>query len=151
MTLLPSIKLGLLSPSELVDLANIPDLAEIKTNKGSVTIGALARHVDVANSSKIPSYLAKLAGGIGDAQVRNRGTIGGSIANNDPSADYPAACLALNAEIITNQRSIDSENFFSGLFETALEPGEIITSIRFPAVKKAAYEKFPNNLVKKVF
>jgi carbon-monoxide dehydrogenase medium subunit len=142
MTLLPSIKLGLASPSDLVDLSGISNLSGIKADGGSVTIGAMTRHVDVANSSDVPAVLAAVARGIGDPQVRNRGTIGGSIANNDPAADYPAACLGLGATINTDQRSISAGDFFTGLFETALGEGEIITSVSFPSVDRAAYQKF---------
>ncbi|HIG66215.1 MAG TPA: xanthine dehydrogenase family protein subunit M [Porticoccaceae bacterium] len=142
MTLLPSIKLGLSSPSDLVDLGGIGDLAGITSAGGSVTIGAMTCHADVANSGDVPPALAAMASGIGDRQVRNRGTIGGSIANNDPAADYPAACLALGATINTDQRSIAADDFFTGLFETALNDGEIITSVSFPTPDKAAYQKF---------
>lgn len=142
MTLLPAIKLGLNAPSDLVDLAGIGDLVGIKAGGGSVTIGAMTRHVDVAGSSDVPAALAALASSIGDPQVRNRGTIGGSLANNDPAADYPAACLALGATINTDQRSLTAEDFFTGLFDTALGEGEIITSVSFPIPEKAAYQKF---------
>jgi carbon-monoxide dehydrogenase medium subunit len=144
MTLLPAIKLGLSAPSDLVDLSGIGDLVGIKADGGSVTIGAMTTHAAVASSSDVPAALAGLAGGIGDRQVRNRGTIGGSIANNDPAADYPAACLALGATINTDQRSISADDFFTGLFETALGEGEIITSVSFPTAEKAAYHKFTN-------
>jgi len=144
MTLLPSIKLGLASPSDLVDLGGVGDLSGIKADGGSVTIGAMTSHADVAGSADVPAALAALAGGIGDPQVRNRGTIGGSIANNDPAADYPAACVALGATINTDQRSLAAEDFFTGLFETALGEGEIITSVSFPSADKAAYQKFTN-------
>ncbi|MFP6712473.1 MAG: xanthine dehydrogenase family protein subunit M [Rhodospirillales bacterium] len=144
MTLLPSIKLGLSSPSDLVDLAGIGDLAGISVDGDTVTIGAMTCHADVANSSDVPAALAALADGIGDRQVRNRGTIGGSLANNDPAADYPAACLALGATINTDQRSISADDFFTGFFETALGEGEIIKSISFPSADKAAYQKFTN-------
>lgn len=146
MTLLPAIKLGLASPSDLVDLAGA-GLSGISVDGGTVTIGATTRHADVAGSADVQSAipaLAALAGGIGDPQVRNRGTIGGSVANNDPAADYPAACLALGATITTNSRSIAADDFFTGLFETALEDGEVITSVSFPVPDKAAYVKFPN-------
>ncbi len=142
MTLLPSIKLGLSDPSDVVDLSGIGDLAGISADGGAVTIGAMTRHADVAGSSDVPGYLAALAGGIGDPQVRNRGTIGGSVANNDPAADYPAACLALGATINTDQGSYSADDFFTGLFETALGDGEIVTSVSFPAADKAAYQKF---------
>ncbi len=147
MTILPSIKLGLSNPSDLVDLAGIGDLKGISVDGDTVTVGAMTRHADVAGSADVQKAipaLAALAGGIGDAQVRNRGTIGGSIANNDPAADYPAACLGLGATIVTNNREIAADDFFKGLFETALDAGEIITAVKFPVPAKAAYEKFPN-------
>jgi carbon-monoxide dehydrogenase medium subunit len=147
MTLIPTLKQRLAQPSDLIDLAGIGDLAGISDDGDSVTIGAMTNHATVAGSevvaSKIPA-LAALADHIGDPQVRNRGTIGGSIANNDPAADYPAGCLGLNATIITNTREIAAEDFFTGLFETALEEGELITAVRFPVADKAAYAKFPN-------
>lgn len=146
-TLLPTLKQRLASPSDLVDLAGIGELTGISSDGSSVTIGAMTRHADVAASAevqaKIPA-LAALAGDIGDRQVRNRGTIGGSIANNDPAADYPAACLALGATIVTNTREVAADDFFLGLFETALDEGELITAVRFPAPEKAAYTKFKN-------
>ncbi len=147
MTLLPSIKLGLSDPSDIVDLAGIGDLSGIDVEGGSVTIGAMTRHAEVAGSSAVATAipaLAALTGGIGDLQVRNRGTIGGSVANNDPAADYPAASLALGATINTDQRSISADDFFTGLFETALGEGEIVTSVSFRTPDKAAYVKFPN-------
>jgi carbon-monoxide dehydrogenase medium subunit len=113
----------------------------------SLVIGALARHADVANSATVGEAipaLAELAGMIGDPAVRHRGTLGGSVANNDPNADYPAACLALAATIITTKRKIPADEFFKGLFETALEPDEIVTKVSFPIPKKAAYQKFRN-------
>jgi len=147
MTLLPTLKQRLASPSDLVDLSAIAELKGIKVDGNAVLIGAMTRHADVAGSaeirSKIPA-LADLARHIGDAQVRNRGTLGGSIANNDPAADYPAACLGLGATIRTNEREISADDFFVGLFETALNEGEIITSISFPVPEKAAYMKFAN-------
>ncbi|MBO21168.1 MAG: carbon monoxide dehydrogenase [Rhodospirillaceae bacterium] len=147
MTLIPTLKQRLAQPSDLVDLAGLGDLVGIEDGGNSVTIKAMTRHVDVANSdvvkSKIPA-LASLADNIGDPQVRNRGTIGGSLANNDPAADYPAAVLGLNAIVITNQREIAAEDYFDGMFTTALEEGELITAVRFPVPDKAAYKKFPN-------
>jgi carbon-monoxide dehydrogenase medium subunit len=147
MTLLPTLKLRLASPSDLVDIGGIAELSGIKADGGAVVIGATATHAAVAGSAdvqdKIPA-LAALAGGIGDPQVRNRGTIGGSIANNDPAADYPAACVALGATIKTDRREIAADDFFSNLFETALDDGEIVTAVSFPVPEKAAYEKFPN-------
>jgi len=144
-TLLPTMKQRLAAPAHLIDLAGLADLRFIRVTATSVVIGALTPHfmvetsADVAN--KIPA-LAALAGMIGDPAVRHRGTIGGSIANNDPAADYPAACLALGATITTNRRKIAAQDFFHGLFETALEDGEIITEVAFPVPDKAAYEKF---------
>ena len=135
MTLLPTIKQRLAAPAALIDLSRIPQMFGISADGGVLTIGAMTRHVDVAESEivrgKIP-LLAGLAGGIGDPAVRNRGTIGGSVANNDPSADYPAAVLALGATIVTDRREIAADAFFHGLFETALEPNEVITALRFP-------------------
>lgn len=146
-TLLPTLKQRLAMPSDLVDLAGIAELTGIAVNGDSVTVGAMARHVEVATSTdihaKIPA-LAALAGDIGDRQVRNRGTLGGSIANNDPAADYPAALLALGATVTTNERSMAAEEFFTGLFETALGDSEIVTSVTFPAPDKTAYMKFKN-------
>ena len=128
-------------------MSKIEGLSGIEMGGRSVTIGAMARHADVANSpvvnEAIPA-LADLAGQIGDPAVRHVGTIGGSVANNDPNADYPAACLGLGATIITNKRRIPADEFFKGLFETALEPDEIITKVQFPKPNKAAYVKFRN-------
>jgi aerobic carbon-monoxide dehydrogenase medium subunit len=147
MTLLPTMKQRLASPSALIDLKNVPELAGIAREGDHLLIGAMSRHADVARSvivrAAIPA-LAKLAGGIGDPHVRNMGTIGGSLANNDPSADYPAAALALGATIVTNKRRIPAQDFFTGLFETALEAGELITQASFPIPQKAAYMKFAN-------
>ena len=146
-TLLPTMKLRLASPPQLVDLSRIEGLAGIELSGRSLTIGAMTRHVDVHTSSVVQEaapVLAKLAGMIGDPAVRHMGTIGGSIANNDPTADYPAACLALGATIITNKRRIKADDFFTGMFSTALEPTEIITKVSFPLPKKAAYQKFRN-------
>jgi len=145
MTLIPALKLRLSAPSALVDLSGIVELRGIKATSGTVAIGAMTRHVEVERSAEVRAAipaLADLAGGIGDPQVRNRGTIGGSIANNDPSADYPAALLALGATVTTTKRSIPADSFFTGMFETALAPGEIITAITFPVPLAAAYEKF---------
>jgi aerobic carbon-monoxide dehydrogenase medium subunit len=146
-SLVQAMKLRLASPSALLDLNSIKDLAGIKVSGGTVEIGAMTRHADVASSSEIKKAipaLASLAGMIGDRQVRNMGTIGGSLANNDPAADYPAAALGLGATITTNKRKIEADKFFTGLYETALEPGELITSVSFPAPKRAAYMKFKN-------
>jgi len=145
-SVLPSMRLGLLAPSALIDLASIGELQGIRSDSRTLTIGAMTTHAAVAASkevqAKIPA-LAQLALGIGDAQVRNRGTIGGSVANSDPAADYPAAVLALNATIRTTGRSIAADGFFTGLFSTALEPGELIGTLDFPLTTKAAYAKFP--------
>jgi aerobic carbon-monoxide dehydrogenase medium subunit len=146
-TLLPTMKLRLANPPQLIDLARIEGLAGIELAGRSLTIGAMTRHADVHASPVVQQaipVLAKLAGMIGDPAVRHMGTIGGSIANNDPSADYPAACLGLGATIITNKRRIRADDFFTGLFSTALEPAEIITKVSFPIPKKAAYQKFRN-------
>ena len=147
MTTIPSIKLGLASYRDIIDIKGIKSLSGIKVSSKSIKIGATTKHVEVANSKEvkkaIPS-LAALAEGIGDPQVRNRGTIGGSIANNDPSADYPSACIALNAVIHTNSRKIEAEKFFKGMFETSLKSGEIIESIEFSIPEKSNYQKYPN-------
>jgi len=146
-TLLPTMKQRLAAPSALVDLRKIKELVSIAHDGNALVIGAMTRHVDVATSPVVHaaiSALADLAAQIGDPAVRNRGTIGGSLANNDPAADYPAAALALNATIVTNARSIAADSFFKGLFETALKANEVITSVRFPVPQKAAYQKFAN-------
>ena len=147
MTTIPSIKLGLASYRDIIDIKGIKSLSGIKVSGKSIKIGSTTKHVEVANSKEvkkaIPS-LAVLAEGIGDPQVRNRGTIGGSIANNDPSADYPSACIALNAVIHTNSRKIEAEKFFKGMFETALKSGEIIEMIEFSIPEKSNYQKYPN-------
>ena len=144
-TLLAVMKLGLAAPSDLVDLGGIADLKGIQVDGGSVTIGSMTTHAEVASSADVQGTipaLAALAGAIGDRQVRNSGTIGGSLANNDPAADYPAAILALGATITTNERQIAADDFIVGLFETVLEEGEMITSVSFPQPSKAAYMKF---------
>ena len=147
MTLLPTMKQRLASPAALIDLKNVHELAGIAREGDDLVIGAMARHADVAGSNVVQAAipaLASLAGLIGDAHVRNMGTIGGSLANNDPSADYPAAALALGATIVTNKRRIPAQDFFTGLFETALEAGELITQVSFPIPQRAAYMKFRN-------
>ena len=147
MTLLPTIKQRLASPAALVDLSKIPQLSGIAVEGHTLVIGAMARHVDVAESARVRHsipLLAALAAGIGDPAVRNRGTIGGSIANNDPSADYPAACLALGVTVFTNKRAIKADDFFTGLFETSLEADEIIERVEFPRPEKAGFAKFRN-------
>ncbi len=147
MTLIPSLKLRLASPEDVVDLSQIDGLSTISSTDSVLSIGAMARHNDVAKTTEIPA-LAALASRIGDAQVRNCGTIGGSLANNDPAADYPAAVLGLGATIHTNSRSIAGDDFFVDLFETALEDGEIITRVDFPVPQRAAYAKFANQASK---
>ena len=142
-TLIPTLKQRLASPSDVIDLSGCNDLSGVKSDGSTMTIGAMTTHATVAASSGIDA-ITSLASNIGDQAVRNRGTIGGSIANNDPAADYPAACLALGAIIITDRREISSDDFFTGLFDTALDEGEVITAIRFPMPISAAYIKFPN-------
>jgi carbon-monoxide dehydrogenase medium subunit len=146
-SLVQAMKLRLSSPSDLIDLGTIKELVGIKVSGGAVEVAAMTRHADVAASAEvkraIPS-LAAMAGLIGDRQVRHLGTIGGSLANSDPAADYPAAVLALNATITTNKRKIAADSFFKGLYETALEPGELITAVSFQAPKRGAYMKFRN-------
>ena len=147
MTLLPAIKLRLAAYSDLVNIKKIKSLSGIKISSKSIKIGSTTTHATVATSKEviksIPS-LALLADGIGDPQVRNRGTIGGSIANNDPAADYPSACLALNSIIHTNKRKIAADKFFKGMFETDLKKGELIEAIEFEVPEKSGYAKFPN-------
>ena len=144
-SLLGAIKLGLAAPEALIDLGGLADLKGIRIAGNHVVIGAMTTHAAVAASKDvlqaIPA-LADLAGRIGDRQVRNRGTLGGSLANNDPAACYPAAVLALGATIYTDRRSISADDFFLGLFETALQAGEIITSVSFPVPNKAGWQKF---------
>lgn len=147
MTLIPAMKTRLAAPSDLVDISRIDALKGIKVSGKTVTIGAATTHYEVATSDKLAKVcpaLSHLASLIGDPAVRHRGTIGGSIANNDPAADYPAAMLALDATIVTNKREIAADKFFKGLFETALKEGEIVTAVSFSAPAKAAYEKFRN-------
>lgn len=145
MTLIPTLKQGLAQPSDLVDLGAIQGLSGIGVAGDRVIIGAMTRHAEVARSPDvrraIPA-LAALAGEIGDPQVRNRGTLGGSVANSDPAADYPAAVIGLGATIVTDRRSIAAEDYFRDLFETALEPGELIRAVEFPIPRRAAYRKF---------
>jgi aerobic carbon-monoxide dehydrogenase medium subunit len=146
-SLVQAMKLRLSSPTDLIDLGTIKELSGIKVSGTTVEIGAMTRHAEVAGSSEIrralPS-LAAMAEMIGDRQVRHMGTLGGSIANSDPAADYPAAVLALNATITTSKRKIPADQFFKGLYETALEPGELITSVSFQVPKRGAYMKFRN-------
>ncbi|AWN46934.1 carbon monoxide dehydrogenase [Methylobacterium terrae] len=146
-TLIPTMKQRLAAPGTLIDLGKVPDLVGIERSPRSITIGAMTTHGAVAESADVKEAipaLAELAALIGDPAVRHRGTIGGSVANNDPAADYPAACLALGATISTNKRKLSAEEYFTGLFETALEEGEIVTGVSFPIPHKAAYEKFRN-------
>ncbi len=146
-SLLPIMKLNLAAPGDLVSLAGVPGLADIADHGNAVTVGAMCTHARVAGSAivqgRIPA-LAAMADGIGDAQVRNAGTIGGSVAHNDPAADYPAACVALGATIVTDRREIASDDFFQGMFMTPLEADEVITAVRFPVPTRAAYAKFAN-------
>ena len=150
-SLLPVMKLDLAQPSDLVSLAAIRALKEIRSDGDTLVIGALSTHDEVATSAEVKKRipgLAGLAGGIGDAQVRNRGTIGGSLAHADPAADYPAAVLALGATIVTDRRSIAADSYFTGLFQTALAADEIITSVRFPVPECSAYAKFAHHASK---
>ncbi|MCU0868508.1 MAG: FAD binding domain-containing protein [Burkholderiales bacterium] len=146
-TLLAAMKLRLAAPACLIDLQRIAALRGIAADTAALTVGAMATHAEVAASpvvcDTIPA-LAKLAAGIGDPMVRNVGTLGGSVANDDPAADYPAAVLALDAAVHTDRRVIAADAFFTGLYETALAPGELITAVRFPIPQQAAYVKFPN-------
>lgn len=147
MTLIPAMKTRLAAPSDLVDLSHVKEIKGVSVSGKNVTIGAGTTHFEVASDAKLAKacpaivYLASL---IGDPAVRHRGTIGGSIANNDPAADYPAALLALDATIVTNKRSVSADKFFKGLFETSLKEGEIVTAVSFAVPAKAGYAKFPN-------
>jgi len=146
-TLLPALKHRLNKPSALVDLSGIAELKGIRRVGNAIVIGALTRHAEVATSAEVKAAipaLAYLASHIGDVQVRNRGTIGGSVSNNDPAADYPAAVLGLGATVHTSGRKIAADDFFLGMFTTALEPGEILTAVEFPIVEKAGYAKMKN-------
>jgi aerobic carbon-monoxide dehydrogenase medium subunit len=146
-TLIPTMKQRLASPANLIDLSQIDGLSGIEQRGRSIVIGAMTRHAEVASSPVVQEHLpalAELAAEIGDPHVRNMGTIGGSLANNDPNADYPAAALGLGATIVTNKRRIPADEFFTGMFETALGEDEIITKVMFPLPKKAAYVKFAN-------
>ena len=147
MTLVPTLKQRLAKPSDLVDLAAIPSLRGITDAGDAIVIGAMTRHGEVHNSPVVKQGipgLAAMAGLIGDPAVRNRGTIGGSISNNDPAADYPAALVALGATVHTTKREVPAEAFFTGMFETALEPDEIVTAVRFPKPQASNYQKFRN-------
>lgn len=146
-TLIPTLKQRLARPSDLVDLSGIPDLAGISKSGDAIVIGAMTTHGAVAASGEVKSSIPALAGladMIGDPQVRTRGTIGGSVANNDPAADYPAALVGLGASVTTNKGTHAADDFFTGMFETALDEDEIITSVSFPIPERAAYQKFPN-------
>jgi len=147
MSLIPAMKLRLAAYSDLINIKKIKSLSGIKVSSKSLKIGATTTHAEVSSSKEVGksiSSLALLADGIGDPQVRNRGTIGGSIANNDPAADYPSACLALNAIIHTSKRKIPADKFFKGIFETDLKKGELIEAIEFEVPEKSSYAKFPN-------
>jgi aerobic carbon-monoxide dehydrogenase medium subunit len=147
MTLIPTLKLRLAKPSDLVDLAAITSLRGITDAGDAIIIGAMTRHAEVERSPVVKQgipALAALAHVIGDPAVRNRGTIGGSISNNDPAADYPAALVGLAATVQTTKRQIAADDFFTGIFETALEPAEIVTAVRFPKPQAACYQKFRN-------
>jgi carbon-monoxide dehydrogenase medium subunit len=146
-TLIAAMKLRLAAPSDVVDLRDVAELRGIKNEGKNVVVGAMARHAEVASSKDVRQAipaLANLASGIGDRMVRNMGTLGGSVANNDPAADYPAAVVGLGATINTDKRKIEGDSFFAGMYETALAPGEIIASISFPIPKRAGYAKFEN-------
>jgi aerobic carbon-monoxide dehydrogenase medium subunit len=146
-TLIAAMKLRLAAPPDLVDLGAIAELRGIKADGSTLSIGAMTSHAEVAASKEVARSipaLAVLAASIGDRMVRNMGTIGGSVANNDPAADYPAGVLGLGATVNTNKRKIAADQFFKGMYETALEPGEIITSISFSVPKRAGYAKFKN-------
>jgi aerobic carbon-monoxide dehydrogenase medium subunit len=146
-TLLPTMKQGLAAPTDIIDLTAIKNFSGIKVSKTVVSIKAGTTHMEVATSKEIKKVipsLAEMAGKIGGVHVRYKGTIGGSVANADPAADYPSACLGLGATIETNKRKIEADKFFTGMFETALKAGEIITAVHFPIPKKSAHQKFPN-------
>ena len=146
-TLVAALKLRLASPSDVVDLRGIAELRGIRKDGGALSIGAMTTHAEVASSQEVLQSLpalANLAASIGDPMVRNMGTLGGSVANNDPAADYPAGVLGLSATLHTNKRKIPADDFFTGMYETALQQGEIITSVSFPLPKRAGYAKFKN-------
>ncbi|MEZ4363701.1 MAG: xanthine dehydrogenase family protein subunit M [Kofleriaceae bacterium] len=150
-SLLPVLKLELAEPSDLISLAGIAELREVRVDGANVVIGALVTHDGVHRSAEVQKHLpalATLAGSIGDAQVRNRGTLGGSVAHADPSADYPAALVALGATVVTSQRKIAAEDFFTGLFESCLAREELVTAVHFPIPKRAAYVKFAHRASK---
>jgi len=146
-SLVAAMKLRLSQPGTLVDLGGIAELKGIRRDGDHLVIGAMTRHAEVASSDIVSSAmpaLAQLAEGIGDRQVRNMGTLGGSLANNDPAADWPAAVLGTGATVRTHERAIAADDFFKGMFETALGPDEILTAVDFPVLERAAYAKFPN-------
>lgn len=146
-TLIPTMKQRLAAPSDLVDISGVEEMRGITVSGSTVTIGAMTTHAEVASNAELRSVcpgIADLAGHIGDPAVRHRGTLGGSVANNDPAADYPAAMLALGATIKTDKREIAADDFFQGMFSTALDEGEMIVSVSFEAPAKGAYAKFPN-------
>jgi carbon-monoxide dehydrogenase medium subunit len=146
-TLIAAMKMRLAQPSALIDISSLKEIAFIRAARDTVAIGAATRHFDVATSPEVARAipaLAELAASIGDPAVRHMGTLGGSLANNDPAADYPAAVLALDATVKTNRREIAADDFFTGMFSTALEDGEIVTEVSFPVPLRAGYAKFPN-------
>ncbi len=146
-TLLPTMKQHLAAPSDLVDIRGIDGMVGVSVDGDMLTIGAATTHAEVASSADVKAHipaLASLAEGIGDPAVRHMGTLGGSIANNDPAADYPSAVLGLGATVVTSKREIAADDFFDGMFATVLDEDEIITAVRFPKPAKAAYAKFPN-------
>jgi aerobic carbon-monoxide dehydrogenase medium subunit len=146
-SLIPVMKLGLAAPSDLVSVAALAELRGLKLDGRELVVGAATSHAEVADSPDVKKAipaLADLAGHIGDPQVRNRGTLGGSLAHDDPAADYPAAVLALGATVVTDRRRIPADDFFVGMFQTALEGDELVTAVRFPIPEKAAYAKFPH-------
>ncbi|MCS6931007.1 MAG: xanthine dehydrogenase family protein subunit M [Acetobacteraceae bacterium] len=146
-TLIPALKHRLNRPSALVDLSGIAELKGIRREGDTIVIGAMTRHVEVATNPEVAAAipaLSRMAGSIGDTQVRNRGTMGGSLANNDPAADYPAAVLALGGTLVTNARQIAADDFFQGMFTTALEPAELLVAIRLPVPLKCGYAKMKN-------
>ena len=147
MTLIPTLKQRLARPNDVIDLSGVDGLSDVKQSAETLTIGSMATHAAVAANSVVSSIipaLSALAGGIGDPHVRNKGTIGGSVANNDPAADYPAALVGLDATVVTTQREIPAEEFFVGMFETSLVEGELISHVRFSIPDRAAYMKFAN-------
>ncbi|MEM9385329.1 MAG: xanthine dehydrogenase family protein subunit M [Pseudomonadota bacterium] len=147
MTILPTMKIRLASPTQLIALDKLPQLVGVSREDNALVIGAMTRHAQVAGDVRVRETipaLACLASQIGDPQVRNRGTLGGSVANNDPAADYPAALLGLGATVYTDRRAIGADDFFTGMFETALAPDELVVRVSFPIPTRAAYAKFPN-------